>query len=155
VDEPQEQPQQKPKRNLTRKKTRLEAAAAKARETRWEERQQERIELGPRGRLSGEPKEKLSQAKKDLALVLATDGIPGVIEIIKRGPWAGKRAKQADGSEVELPQTDLDYRRWEYAMNFAADRGGMPRVTEMDLAATEGVPPIEVRIVGFKKPDDV
>jgi len=126
---------------------------ALAREGRWSERQEERKALGPIRQL-GETREAIQQAKKDLAAVLASHGVPGVVEIIKAGPFAGRKVKQQDGSEVELPHTEQDQRRWEYAMNFAADRGGMPRITEMDMAATEGVPAIEVRWVNFQKPVD-
>lgn len=94
------------------------------------------------------------QVKHTLARVIREHGVPAVVEIIKRGPWQLVETEGRTGPDVmELHQEQS--RLWQYAMNFASDRGGLPRVTELDMQNAEGIPPLKVSIVGFAKPDDV
>ena len=94
------------------------------------------------------------QVKQTLARVLREHGVPAVVEIIRRGPWQEVEVEGKHGPEV-IPLHEERTRLWQFAMTFASDRGGLPRVTELDMANAEGIPPLKVSIVGFAKPDDV
>jgi hypothetical protein len=110
---------------------------------------------GNRGipKLDDEARQDLREAKKHVAKTIAEYGLPGIIEIIKAGPFAMVELETRDGI-VTIPLNEERSRLWQYAMNFAADRCGLPRIQEMDLVAAEGIPPIQVIMPGFTRPSE-
>lgn len=108
----------------------------------------------PRVVLPLENRDAMSEAKKKLSWAIANHGVDGIIDIIKRGPYQEVEVPGRDGESVVIPWHEERSRLWQFAMNFAADRGGLPRIHEMDLVAGEGIAPIEVRFGNFEKPAD-
>lgn len=98
------------------------------------------------------------QAKKRLAVALQRHGIRWVERIIEAGPAQVVASNQKDRPREAVSEFEMSESRqlFQWAMTFAADRGGgMPRQTDVQVAAgTEGVPEITVNIVGHARPTD-
>ena len=127
--------------------------APQGKKTRRTQRQKLDASKGPRVLLPLENRAKLTEAKKQLSDAVADCGVPWLIEVIKLGPWAAVEVER-DGQAHVIPLHEERSRLWQYAMNFAADRAGMPRIQEMDLVASEGLAEINVKLTGFPRPSD-
>lgn len=79
----------------------------------------------------------LIEAKRKLAMGLGDHGIPEIVRILEAGPGVDERENKL----------------WQYAVTFAADRGGLPRV-EAAIIDAIAMPPLEVRLKGFARPSD-
>jgi hypothetical protein len=107
----------------------------------------------PRILLPMKDREGLLEAKKQLAKALAEHGVGYIVDVIRRGPWQDVEVTR-EGEQSVIPLYEARSQLWQYAMNFAADRGGLYRITEMDLALSSEIPPIQVNIVGHARPSD-
>lgn len=109
-------------------------------------------------RLIGKERDPVRAAKKRLAAALSKHGVVWVERIIEAGPMQkiGSNQKQepprACVTDVELSEAR---QLFQWAMTFAADRCGMPKQTGIEIdAAADGIPPIQVNIVGHARPAD-
>lgn len=80
----------------------------------------------------------LIECKKRMMRALDQHGVDLILALIERGP--------SEDNEIQ-------HRNFWAAVNFAADRGGMPRVQAVDVEGME-IPPIEIRLVGYARPTD-
>lgn len=87
----------------------------------------------PRIHLPDEVRKALSDAKGRLGKALSDHGVGHVEKIIKDGP----------------DKSDL----FQWAMDFAADRGGMPRRREEQIDA-DALPPMEIVFRNYSKPSE-
>lgn len=97
---------------------------------------------GPRITLDDEIRAELTAAKGKLARALTTRGVEWLIAIIEEGPARWERT--ASGERV-LVEGNTSF---EWAMNFAADRAGMPRKSEAEVQQHAGGFSIVVSGVG-------
>lgn len=110
---------------------------------------------GPEDRLIGPDREARLKAKKRFAKALTTHGVRWIEKLIERGP--GRVVIEVDGKRVvqSCEQQRLEDARFEFAMNFAADRGGgFQRETSVQVDGTEAMAPIHVRFTNFERPAD-
>jgi hypothetical protein len=91
--------------------------------------------------------------RERLRRAISKHGIADIEEIIKRGPWQLVEVETKDGPEA-IPLNEERSRLWQYAMNFAADRGGLPRANVVQLSGAETLGPIEVVFRNFERPAD-
>ncbi len=77
--------------------------------------------------------------RERLGRALSLHGLEHVERIIEEGPGEG------DSDKAGL---------WQFCMNFAGDRGGMPRVAQVDVEV-DAIPGIRVELPDFPKPSDV
>lgn len=108
----------------------------------------------PRTVLAPDVRAQYAEAKRIMAEALTEKGALYIAEIIRMGPFATVMNEGKHGEMVPVALYQDKSQVWQYAMNFAADRAGLPRISELELAATEGLPAIEVRFPGFAKPAD-
>lgn len=92
--------------------------------------------------LDDEIRAELTAAKGKLARALTTRGVEWLITIIDEGPARWERT--ASGERV-LVEGNTSF---EWAMNFAADRAGMPRKSEAEVQSHAGGFTITVSGVG-------
>jgi hypothetical protein len=85
----------------------------------------------PRGAVPDEIRAKLTEAKARLGDVVASKGIPHIVAIIDEGPTH-------------------DHFQW--AMDFAADRGGLPKRRETEIDAAADLPPMTILFANHPKP---
>jgi hypothetical protein len=88
-----------------------------------------------------------------LRVAITKYGIADITEIIARGPWQLIEVETRDGVQI-IPLNEERSRLWQYAMNYAADRGGLPRAEVVQLSGAEHLGPIEVRFSNFERPAD-
>jgi hypothetical protein len=105
-------------------------------------------------RVSVEARADLAEGKRKVVGAITRCGLPAIIDIIERGPFSLVEVEDRDGEKRVIELNEERSKLWQYAMNYAADRCGLPRIHEMDLVATEGIAPLEVRLVGFPRPSD-
>ena len=86
----------------------------------------------PKVKLPPDMRAALSDAKGKLAKALSAHGVPHLVRIIESGP-----------------QDEL----FQWAMDFAADRGGMPRRREEQIDALD-MPPMVISFSNFKPSTD-
>jgi len=103
--------------------------------------------------VSVEARADLAEGKRKVVGAITRAGLPAIIEIIERGPFSLVEVER-DGERRVIELNEERSKLWQYAMNYAADRCGLPRIHEMDLVATEGIAPLEVRLKGFPRPSD-
>jgi len=80
----------------------------------------------PRPKVSPETRQRLVQAKDRLAELVSGPGLDWLATIIREGPahWVlTENGKVLESGSADFP----------WAMNFAADRGGLIRVSELDV----------------------
>ncbi|MEQ1833006.1 MAG: hypothetical protein ABL977_08110 [Candidatus Eisenbacteria bacterium] len=109
-------------------------------EKKASDKQTEKANAAPRKRafaVDDPARQVLIEAKRRLAMGLGDHGIPDLIRILETGPG----------------DTDEQNKLWQYALTFAADRGGLPRV-EAAVIDAAAIPPLEVRLKGFARPSD-
>jgi len=97
-------------------------------------------------RLIGEERDAIRAAKKKLAAVVAKEGVDSIVQIIANGPEAPLVATLEHQREHRM--------LWQFALEFAADRGGGFHKQQLSEAAAEGIPPITVVIQGLPRPAD-
>ena len=85
----------------------------------------------PRGAVPDEIRALLTEGKARLGAVVANKGIPHIEQIIDEGP-------------------SHDHFQW--AMDFAADRGGLPKRRETEIDAAADLPPMTILFANHPKP---
>ena len=106
-------------------------------------------------RLIGPDRVARLKAKQRFAKALTTHGVRWIEELIKRGP--GRVVIVVDGKRVvqSCEQQKLEDARFEFAMNFAADRGGgFQREASVQVEGSGVLLPVEVRFTNFERPAD-
>lgn len=96
----------------------------------------------------------LIEGKHQLRLAIGKHGIPDIVKILEAGPYALVEVEGKDGQPRIIELNEERSRLWQFAMNYAADRGGLPRTTELDVQAAEGIMPVEVHFKNFPRPAD-
>lgn len=138
---------------MQRDETHRPVGAPPGRKTRTTAAQIAKKSIQPRVVLPLEHRDALTEGKRQLAKAITEYGIADIVKIIKAGPYQPVEVER-EGEAVVIPMHEERSKLWQYAMNYAADRGGLPRIHEMDLVAGEGIAPIEVRFGNFEKPAD-
>lgn len=77
-------------------------------------------------------RDQLRAAKGMLARALSSDGVKWLLEIIAEGPPHWER--QPDGTRTLVDGSA----QFEWAMNFAADRAGLPRLAQVESTGVGG-----------------
>lgn len=77
----------------------------------------------PRGAVPAEIREKLTEAKGALGRALVEHGVPHIVRILEDGP---------------------SHEHFQWAADFAADRGGLPKRRETEIDAAADMPPMTI-----------
>jgi len=100
----------------------------------------------PEDRLIGPDREARLKAKKRFAKALTTHGVRWIEKIIEAGPG---------DPETGWDQQRITDARFEFAMTFAADRGGgFQRQTSVQVEGGDEAAPLEVHFKNFPRPAD-
>lgn len=103
---------------------------------------------------SDEARERTREMKRRLLGALTREGVEFIEQIIQAGPFANAITYDSEGNAEPIALYEEKSRLWQYAMNFAADRGGLPRVAAVDVEV-DAIPGIRVELPDFPKPSDV
>jgi hypothetical protein len=88
-----------------------------------------------------------------LSRAISSYGIQDIEAIIKAGPFQLTLVDTEKGEKV-LPLYEERSRLWQYALTFAADRGGLPKQQSIQVEGEVALSPIEVKFTNFKRPAD-
>lgn len=95
----------------------------------------------------------IREMKRVLRTALTEQGTKFLVEVIEAGPFSEVVKRDDKGRPQIIELYEDKSRLWQYAMNFAADRAGMPRVQQVDIEA-DAIPPLRVELPDFPKPSD-
>ena len=101
-----------------------------------------------------EQRERTREMKRILMGALCEEGVRFIAEIIKAGPFTKVTRYDNNGEPQVIEMFEERSRLWQYAMNYAADRGGFPRVQAVDVDV-DAIPAIKVEFTEFERPSDV
>jgi len=107
---------------------------------------------GHEPRLIGQERDKVRETKKLFADAINKHGAKWVVEIIKAGPYPELAAECTVQEAISRATQAASLFEW--AMVFAGDRGGAPRMATVEVSGAENLGPIEVRFSNFERPAD-
>ena len=107
---------------------------------------------GHEPRLIGQERDRVRETKKLFANAINKHGAKWVAEIIEAGPYP-ELAVDCTIQEA-ISRATLTANLFQWAMTFAGDRGGSPKVAIVELSGAENLGPIEVRFSNFERPAD-
>jgi hypothetical protein len=110
------------------------------------------VAKGHEPRLIGQERDRVRETKKMFADAVNKHGAKWVAEIIKAGPYAEQVAGCTLQEMISRATLAADLFKW--AMVYAGDRGGAPRLAVVEVSGAENLGPIEVRFSNFERPAD-
>ena len=102
-----------------------------------------------------ELKASTERQRERLNKAVAKWGIDSIEEVIEAGPFEIVKVDGPNGTKRDIYLHEDRSRLWQYAMNFAADRGGLSRAEVVKIDDSEGqLVPIAVVFRNFERPAD-